>query len=116
MTKAQLLNAAEEGRLDDAKRLLAYQVPVKDGEQRTPLLLATIGSHLDVTQCLIEHGASVNAVDKERTPLIWSGVNASTPLSSFRLIVELMSTKPTKTFELLYFERLRTDTTVQLKH
>ena len=67
-----LLRAAENGDLEQTKKLLAQgrSVNARDNLQRTPLLNAIHNGHLEVVQELIQNGADVNAADKfGMTPL-----------------------------------------------
>lgn len=73
MTKTQLLKAAEEGRLNDAKRLVTYGVAIDcvDSWNRTPLFLAAQADHEAVVELLIELGATVEVADDfQSTPLM----------------------------------------------
>jgi uncharacterized protein len=72
-----LLYAARDGRLEEAKLLVAGGADVKlaDPNEITPLLMAILNDHLDVATFLIDHGADVNASDFwGRTPL-WAAVD-----------------------------------------
>jgi ankyrin repeat protein len=62
----QLHFAAQEGNLDDVKRLLAagYQPNVFDELGKTPLHYAGERGHLDVMRLLLAAGADVNAHDE----------------------------------------------------
>jgi len=64
--------ATAEGKVDDAKALLAARVDIdfRDYEQRCPLHVAPGFGNLDMIQILIDRGASVNVIDHwGRTPL-----------------------------------------------
>jgi len=72
-----LLYAARDGRLEEARLLLAAGADVKkaDPNQITPLLTSILNDHLDLARFLLDHGADVNAADFwGRTPL-WAAVD-----------------------------------------
>ena len=72
--REQLHFAAQDGNVEDVKRLLAegYQPNVFDDLGKTPLHYAAEGEHLDVINVLLAAGADVNANDERvigNTPL-----------------------------------------------
>jgi ankyrin repeat protein len=58
--------AAERGRLELAKLLLAHKAPVDaiDGQDCTPLHCAALNGHVEMAELLIASGADVNAGDE----------------------------------------------------
>jgi ankyrin repeat protein len=71
-----LLAAAGRGDAGAAERLLGQGAPreARDGEQRTPLMLATRANHVAVARVLIAAGADVNAKDAiEDSPFLYAG-------------------------------------------
>jgi hypothetical protein len=71
-----LLAAAARGDLAEVERLLGEgaKVDVRDGDGRTPLLLATRANHIAVARTLIEAGADVNAKDAiQDSPFLYAG-------------------------------------------
>ena len=72
-----LLYAARDGRLDEARLLVAAGADVKhaDPNEIRPLLMSILNDHLDVATFLLDHGADLNAADFwGRTPL-WAAVD-----------------------------------------
>jgi ankyrin repeat protein len=72
-----LLYAARDGRLDEARFLVAAKADVKlpDPNDISPFLMAILNGHLDVATFLLDHGADVNTPDFwGRTPL-WAAVD-----------------------------------------
>jgi ankyrin len=72
-----LLYAARDGRLEEAKFLVAAGADVKlaDPNAIQPLLMSVLNDHLDVARFLLDHGANVNGEDFwGRTPL-WAAVD-----------------------------------------
>ena len=72
--REQLHFAAQDGNVEDVKRLLAagYQPNVFDDLGQTPLHYAAEGGHLEVMNVLLAAGADVNANDERvigNTPL-----------------------------------------------
>jgi len=71
-----LLRAAARGDSAAVEKLLRAGAPVdpRDGQSRTPLLLATHGNHVAVARALIAAGADVNAKDAIRdSPFLYAG-------------------------------------------
>src|SRR6188508_3057891 len=64
-SSTDLLNAAKSGNVDEVKRLISAgtDLEIRDADRRTPLMLATLGNHVEVAKMLIENGANVNAQD-----------------------------------------------------
>ena len=72
-----LLYAARDGRLEEARLLVAAkaQIQLADPNEITPLLMAILNDHLDVATFLLDQGADINAADFwGRTPL-WAAVD-----------------------------------------
>src|SRR5262245_8324880 len=72
-----LLYAARDGRLEEARLLVAAkaQIQLADPNEITPLLMAILNGHLDVATFLLDQGADINAADFwGRTPL-WAAVD-----------------------------------------
>jgi ankyrin repeat protein len=72
-----LLYAARDGRLEEAKLLVAAGADVRlaDPNEISPLLMAILNNHLHVATFLLDHGAEVNTSDFwGRTPL-WAAVD-----------------------------------------
>ena len=62
------------------------KLEVRDGRDRTPLLLAVTASHLDVARFLVALGASPDAVDDQSdTPWLVTGVTGSVPMAELLL-------------------------------
>ena len=71
----ELMQAAFDGNLDDARRLIASDTAVDaaDGEKRTSLMWASFNGHTLVVGFLLESGAEVNAKDASgRTALLYA--------------------------------------------
>jgi uncharacterized protein len=62
---AMLLEASSEGNIDALRRLLrgGEDIEVRDGAQRTPLLLAVRANRIEAARLLIDAGADLNAKD-----------------------------------------------------
>jgi ankyrin repeat protein len=72
-----LLYAARDGRLEEARLLVAAGADVKlaDPNAIQPLLMSVLNDHLDVARFLLDHSANVNGEDFwGRTPL-WAAVD-----------------------------------------
>jgi uncharacterized protein len=76
--KTPLIYAAREGRLEEAKLLVAAgaKLEATDANQMTPLLTAIINNKLDVARYLVEAGANVNAADWYGETPLWAAVDA----------------------------------------
>ncbi|MDF6043992.1 ankyrin repeat domain-containing protein [Streptomyces sp. JH14] len=75
-----LLRAARTGDADAARAAIegGARVDVRDGEGRTPLLLAVHGDHVEVARLLVEAGADPDAQDRrEESPWLATGVTGS---------------------------------------
>ena len=71
-----LIAAAQEGHLENLRRLLDAGSPVdaRDGSGRTALLAATQQDQIDAARLLIERGADVNAKDHlQDSPFFYAG-------------------------------------------
>ncbi|MGW6875735.1 ankyrin repeat domain-containing protein [Streptomyces xanthophaeus] len=76
----QLLDAAGRGAAAETAAALAAgaAVEARDAQERTPLLLAALGDHLDVAALLLAAGADPNAQDsREDSPWLVTGVTGS---------------------------------------
>src|SRR5215510_1109872 len=72
-----LLYAARDGRIEEARSLVAAGADVKlaDPNEISPLLMSILNDHLEVARFLLDHGADVNTPDFwGRTPL-WAAVD-----------------------------------------
>ncbi len=77
---AALLRAAESGDADAAAVALrkGADLEARDGNRRTPLLLAATGDHPAVARLLVDLGADPDALDdRHDTPWLVTGVNGS---------------------------------------
>ena len=61
-----LISAANRGDAGSVRRLLEQgaSVEARDGAERTPLIAAAYGNHLEAAEVLVEAGADVNAKDE----------------------------------------------------
>lgn len=76
LTETDLHRAAAAGRTDDIRALLAAgaAVDARDGQGRTPLLIATYANRVEAARLLIEAGADVNAKDAiSDSPYLYAG-------------------------------------------
>lgn len=74
----RLLYAAQRGDAPAIGRLLKEPVDLdpRDAQGRTPLMLATLGNHLEAARVLIEAGADVNAKDaRQDSPYLYAGAS-----------------------------------------
>jgi uncharacterized protein len=77
---SRLLSAADDGSPVAVQAALAdgAALEARDDRERTALLLAVTGDHVEVARLLVERGADVNAVDDQRdTPFLVTGVTGS---------------------------------------
>jgi ankyrin repeat protein len=87
-TDGALLRAAGRGDRGAVERLLreGASVDVRDGQGRTPLLLATHGNHVAVARLLIAAGANVNAKDAiQDSPFLYAGADGRTEILKLTL-------------------------------
>ena len=72
-----LLYAARDGRLEEAKLLLAAGANIEKAEANEirPLLMSVLNNHLDVARFLIEKGADLNANDFWGRSALWAAVD-----------------------------------------
>lgn len=71
----QLLNAAQNGKLDEVRSLISQSIDVnvRDEYGWTPLLWAAMNGHTDIVQVLLAAGANPNTRNKYGwTPLMWA--------------------------------------------
>jgi len=71
-----LLYAGRDGRLEEARLLVAAGVDVKQTDPNgiSPLLTAILNNHLDVAGFLLDHGADLNAADFWGRSPLWAAV------------------------------------------
>jgi len=77
-TDKELLLAAKSGDSKTVTRLLSANpaLEIRDENRRTPLMLATLGNHVEVARLLIEKGADVNAQDDiQDSPFLYAGAS-----------------------------------------
>jgi ankyrin repeat protein len=76
-----LFEAAEQGRVEDVRRLLrdGVHVDARDQWRRTPLMLAAAARHLPVVRTLLAHGAHPNARDGMTWTAMTCAVNRPSP-------------------------------------
>lgn len=77
---SRLLRAANDGSPVAVQAALAdgADLEARDDRERTALLLAVTGDHVEVARLLVEQGADVNAIDDQRdTPFLVTGVTGS---------------------------------------
>jgi len=72
-----LLYAARDGRLDEARLLVAAGADVElgDANQIRPLLMAVLNNHLEIARLLLEHKANPNADDFWGRSPLWAAVD-----------------------------------------
>lgn len=76
----RLLDAARRGDAEGVRAALADGAPVeaRDGELRSPLLLASLGDHVDAARVLVEAGADPDAQDsRQDSAWLVTGVTGS---------------------------------------
>jgi ankyrin repeat protein len=96
----QVLRASAEGDADAARVALqaGANTEVRDGHQRTPLLLAATHDHVDVAKVLVRRGADPDALDdRHDTPWLVTGVTGSVAM-----LEALLPAKPDLTIENRY--------------
>ena len=88
---AQLLRAASAGDADAAAAALrgGADLEARDGNRRTPLLLAVTDDHLSTARLLVHLGADPDALDGQHdTPWLVTGVTGSVPMAELLLTVD----------------------------
>ncbi|WP_206444389.1 ankyrin repeat domain-containing protein [Nocardioides turkmenicus] len=88
---AQLLRAASAGNADAAAAALrgGADLEARDGNRRTPLLLAVTDDHLETARLLVFLGADPDALDGQHdTPWLVTGVTGSVPMAELLLSVD----------------------------
>lgn len=87
----QLLRAAASGDTDSAAAALrgGADLETRDGNRRTPLLLAVTDDHLETARLLVHLGADPDALDGQHdTPWLVTGVTGSVPMAELLLSVD----------------------------
>lgn len=87
----QLLRAAASGDTDSAAAALrgGADLETRDGNRRTPLLLAVTDDHLATARLLVHLGADPDALDGQHdTPWLVTGVTGSVPMAELLLSVD----------------------------
>ncbi|WP_091042870.1 ankyrin repeat domain-containing protein [Nocardioides sp. YR527] len=88
---AQLLRAASGGDADSAAAALrgGADLEARDGNRRTPLLLAVTDDHLSTARLLVHLGADPDALDGQHdTPWLVTGVTGSVPMAELLLTAD----------------------------
>ncbi|MFE6645795.1 ankyrin repeat domain-containing protein [Nocardioides sp. NPDC057772] len=88
---SQLLRAASAGDADSAAAALrgGADLEARDGNRRTPLLLAVTEDHLETARLLVFLGADPDALDGQHdTPWLVTGVTGSVPMAELLLSVD----------------------------
>ncbi|OIJ25532.1 ankyrin repeat domain-containing protein [Nocardioides luteus] len=88
---AQLLRAASAGDADAAAAALrgGADLEARDGNRRTPLLLAVTDDHLSTARLLVHLGADPDALDGQHdTPWLVTGVTGSVPMAELLLTAD----------------------------
>ncbi|MFE3997315.1 ankyrin repeat domain-containing protein [Nocardioides sp. YIM B13467] len=88
---SQLLRAASAGDTDSAAAALrgGADLETRDGNRRTPLLLAVTDDHLETARLLVYLGADPDALDgRHDTPWLVTGVTGSVPMAELLLSVD----------------------------
>ncbi|EGD40029.1 ankyrin repeat protein [Nocardioidaceae bacterium Broad-1] len=88
---AQLLRAASAGNVDAAAAALrgGADLEARDGNRRTPLLLAVTDDRLSTARLLVHLGADPDALDGQHdTPWLVTGVTGSVPMAELLLSVD----------------------------
>ncbi|MFE6509705.1 ankyrin repeat domain-containing protein [Nocardioides sp. NPDC057767] len=89
--EAQLLRAASAGDADSAAAALrgGADLEARDGNRRTPLLLAVTEDHLSTARLLVHLGADPDALDGQHdTPWLVTGVTGSVPMAELLLTAD----------------------------
>ncbi|MEU0267291.1 ankyrin repeat domain-containing protein [Nocardioides sp. NPDC006303] len=87
----RLLRAAASGDADSAAAALrgGAELEARDGNRRTPLLLAVTDDHLETARLLVHLGADPDALDGQHdTPWLVTGVTGSVPMAELLLSVD----------------------------
>ena len=87
----QLLRAASVGDTDAAAAALrgGADLEARDGNRRTPLLLAVTNDHLSTARLLVHLGADPDALDSQHdTPWLVTGVTGSVPMAELLLTAD----------------------------
>ena len=87
----QLLRSASGGDADSAAAALrgGADLETRDGNRRTPLLLAVTDDHLETARLLVHLGADPDALDGQHdTPWLVTGVTGSVPMAELLLSVD----------------------------
>ncbi len=98
---AMLLEASSEGDIDALRRILqsGEDIEVRDGAQRTPLLLAVRANRIEAAKLLIEAGADVNAKDAiQDTPYLYAAAEGRNDILRYMLASGRANLKDTNRF------------------
>ncbi|TQL70543.1 hypothetical protein FB381_4481 [Nocardioides albertanoniae] len=89
--ESQLLRAASAGDADSAAAALrdGADLETRDGNRRTPLLLAVTDDHVETARLLVYLGADPDALDgRHDTPWLVTGVTGSVPMAELLLTAD----------------------------